>query len=91
MILIQTDEQIKLINNQLKGALVIETVKITRILIFGSKNQVDHSKHRNKKRIKKCHVLIFEKRHMKEEKDIASMDFAEYLRKSDVSENIKVY
>ena len=28
---------------------------------------------------------------MKEEKDIASMDFAEYLRKSGVSENIKVY
>ena len=28
---------------------------------------------------------------MKEEKDIARMDFAEYLRKSDLSENRKVY
>ena len=28
---------------------------------------------------------------MKEEKDIASMDFAEYLRKSGVLENSKVY
>ena len=28
---------------------------------------------------------------MKEEKDIASMDFVEYLRKSGVSENSKVY
>ena len=35
-------------------------------------------------------VLIFKKRHMIEEKDIASMDFAEYLRKAGVSENSKV-
>ena len=26
-----------------------------------------------------CYVLIFKKRHMKEEKDIAPKDFAEYL------------
>ena len=26
----------------------------------------------------------FQKRHMKEEKDIATMHFAEYLRKSDI-------
>ena len=31
------------------------------------------------------------KRHIKGEKPIALMDFAEYLRKSDVSENRKVY
>ena len=34
---------------------------------------------------------IFKKRHMNEEKDIASMDFAEYLRKPGVSEDSKVY
>ena len=28
---------------------------------------------------------------MKEEKDIAAVDFAEYLRKSGVSQNSKVY
>ena len=44
-----------------------------------------------KKRGEKCYVLVFKKRHMKEEKDIASMDFAEYLGKSGVSENSKVY
>ena len=31
------------------------------------------------------------KRHMKEEKDIAQMDFAEHFRESCVSENSKVY
>ena len=48
-------------------------------------------KGRNKKRREKCYVLIFKKRHMKKEKDIAPMDFAEYLRKSEVSERRKVY
>ena len=33
----------------------------------------------------------FKKRHMKEEKDIALMDFVECLEKSGVSENNKVY
>ena len=48
-------------------------------------------KHRSKKRREKCYILIFKKRHMKEEKDIAPMDFAEYLRKSEVSGHRKVY
>ena len=43
------------------------------------------------KKMRKMLRLIFKKRHMKEEKDIASMDFAECLRKSGVSENSKVY
>ena len=38
----------------------------------------------------KCYVLI-QKRHTKCEKQIAQMDFQDYLRKSDVSENSKVY
>ena len=32
-----------------------------------------------------------QKRHIKSEKCITPMDFAEHLRKSDVSENSKVY
>ena len=40
------------------------------------------------KRSKKCYVLI-RKRYIKGEKHIAPMDFAEYLRKSDVSETAK--
>ena len=36
------------------------------------------SKHRNKKRDEKCYGLIFKKKHMKEQKDIAPMAFAEY-------------
>ena len=46
-------------------------------------------KHRNKKQAK--NVMIKKKRHIKGEKHIAQMDFAKYLRKSDVSENSKVY
>ena len=57
---------------------MIETAKITTILIFKSKKQVDHSKNINKKRSKK-YVLIYKKRHMKEEKDVARKGFAEYL------------
>ena len=34
---------------------------------------------------------MIEKRHIKGEKDITRMNFAEHLRKSDVSENGKVY
>ena len=36
-------------------------------------------------------LLLIRKRHTKGGKHIAPMDFAEYLRKSDVSENSKVY
>ena len=36
-------------------------------------------------------LLLIRKRHIKGGKHIAPMDFAEYLRKSDVSENSKVY
>ena len=34
---------------------------------------------------------MIKKRHIKGEKHIAPMDFAEHLRKSEVSENSKVY
>ena len=34
--------------------------------------------------------LDFKKRHIKGEKHITQMDFAEYLRKSDVSENTEI-
>ena len=43
-----------------------------------------------KEESKKCYVLI-KKRLIKGEKDITPMNFAEHLRKSDVSENSKVY
>ena len=35
-------------------------------------------------------MVRFKKRHIKGEKHIVQVDFAEYLRKSDVSENSKV-
>ena len=35
--------------------------KDTAILVFESKTQVDHSKHRNTKRSEKCYALIFKK------------------------------
>ena len=67
---------------------MIEAAKITTILMkHKNKKKVDHLKYR---RSKKCYVLI-RKRHIKGGKHIAPMDFAEYLRKSDVSENSKVY
>ena len=50
-----------------------------------------NSKHRNKKQVKNVMKNVFKKRHIKGEKRIAQMDFAKYLRKSDVSENSKVY
>ena len=40
--------------------------------------------HSNKRRSKKCYVI-------KSEKYITPMDFAEHLRKSELSENNKVY
>ena len=43
-----------------------------------------------KKRSQNCVVLI-KKRHFKGEKHIAPMDFAEYYRKSDVSQKSKAY
>ena len=36
-------------------------------------------------------MIKSKKRHIKGEKHIAQVDFAEYLRKRDVSENSKVY
>ena len=68
---------------------MIKTAKTTKNLNLESKKQVDCSKHKNKRKGKKCYVLI-KKRHMKGEKQIAPMDFAEYLRKSDFSENSKI-
>ena len=50
-----------------------------------------NSKHRNKKTSKKCYDFILKKRHIKGEKHKAEMDFAKYLRKSDVSENSNIY
>ena len=40
---------------------MIETAEITKNVAFESKKLVDYSKHRNKKRSKKCCVLIFKK------------------------------
>ena len=68
---------------------MIEAAKITIILIFENKNQVGCLQHSNK-RTKKRYVLI-KKIHVNGEKYITPMDFAEHLRKSDVSENSKVY
>ena len=64
--------------------------KITIILIFEKKKQIVRSKHNNKRRSKKCYVMIL-KRLIKGEKYITPMDSAERLRKSDLSENSKVY
>ena len=50
--------------------------------------KVGRLKHGNKRRSKKCYVLI-KKRHMKGEKHLALMDFAEYLRKWDILGNSK--
>ena len=36
-------------------------------------------------------VVLVKKRQIKTKKHIAPMDFAEYLRKSDFSENSKIY
>ena len=43
--------------SKFKGALVIDMT----ILIFESKKEVGHSKHRNKKIIEKYYILIFKK------------------------------
>ena len=47
------------------------------------------SKYSKKRRSKKCYVFI-NSRHVKSEKYITPMNFAEHFRKSDVSENSKV-
>ena len=68
---------------------MIDPAKITAMIIFESKTYVTRSKHRNRKRSGKCYVLI--KKDISNKKHIAQMDFAEYLRKSEGSENSKVY
>ena len=40
---------------------MIQTAKIKAILIFENKKEVDHSKHRNKKRGEKCYGVNFKK------------------------------
>ena len=60
------------------------------INIFESKKSVGRLKHRNKKEAKNVMIRVG-KRNIKGEKHIAQMDFAEYLRISDVSENSKAY
>ena len=69
---------------------MIEAAKITIVLIFENKKYVGRLKHSNKRRIKKCYVLI-KKRQFKGEKYFTLMDFAEHPRKSNVSENSKAY
>ena len=59
--LIEIDEQIKSANQsnqQVKGAFVIEVVKITTAIIFESKKLVGRLKHRNKRRNEKCYAFI---------------------------------
>ena len=76
---------------------MIDPAKITAIIIFESKTYVSRSKHRNRKRSGKCYALIFFffyaliKKDISNKKHIDQMDFAEYLRKSEGSENSKVY
>ena len=66
---------------------MIDPAKITTIIIFESKKYVSRSKHRNKKRSGKCYVLI--KKDISNKKHFAQMDFAEYLRKSEVQRKAK--
>ena len=77
--------------NQFKGALVIETTKITRILLSESKRWIGHSKHRNKKKNWKIFCFDFLKKHIREKNGVAPMDFQEYYRKSGVTENSNIY
>ena len=80
-----------------KGVLLIETVKITTILIFESKKKVGYSKHRKYNVTKKCYVLICNVmlryvRRRKEEKNISSNGFYRISqKKSGVSENSEIY
>ena len=67
---------------------MIEAAKITIVLISENKKYVGRLKHSNKRRSKKCYVLI-KKRRIKGEKYITRVDFAEHLRKLYVSENNK--
>ena len=66
---------------------MIEAVKLT--IIFFWKQEIS-SKQSNKGRSKKCYVLI-KKMHIKVKTFIIPMNFVEHLRKSNVSENSKVY
>ena len=69
---------------QVKGALAIEPAKIaTIIFIFESKKQVGYSKQKNKRRRKKCYVLV-KKRHVKGEKNDAPVDFENILENQTV-------
>ena len=55
------------------------------ILIFENKNilkSVGHSKHRNNKEAKNVLFFILKKKHMREEKDIASMENNGYWNES---------
>ena len=69
---------------------MIDEEKVAIIIIFENKKYVDRLKHSNKRRSKKCYVLI-KKYTSKIKKHIIPMDFEESLEKSDVSENKKVY
>ena len=69
---------------QVKGALAIEPAKITTIIfIFESKKQGGYSKQKNKRRRKKCYVLV-KKRHVKGEKNDAPVDFENILENQTV-------
>ena len=68
---------------QVKGALAIEPAKITIIFIFESKKQGGYSKQKNKRRRKKCYVLV-KKRHVKGEKNDAPVDFENILENQTV-------
>ena len=68
-----------------KGALAIEMAKTRTIRIFESKIYASNESIEIKKESK--NIVLIKKRNMKGEKLIALMDFAEYLRKSSVSEN----
>ena len=64
--------------------------KITTIIIFESKKCVSRLKYRNKKK-KVENVMFYFKRDISNNKHVAPMDFAEYIRKSEGSENNEVY
>ena len=71
---------------------MIVTVKNITILFFflKAKNELVVRSMEIKEEAKNVMILV-KKRHIKGEKHIAPMDFGEYLRKSDVSENSKFY
>ena len=65
-----------------------DPTKMTTVIIFESKKYVSRSKHSNKE---VENVMFQLKKVISNKKHIAQMDFAEYLRKSEGSENSKVY